>query len=100
MMDVKEAVALLAAVLKQSGGRLPVIDVRDYLLDSKRQNEKRNGQITVELHDEVVKALRGPQKKATHRVMMVLIPTDVEKRALSTSTRTPISTSTVSLHEM
>ena len=82
-MNVQDLVHLLSWAIANSPQSIIGGDVRDFLLDSKRANKKHNPQITMELHDDIVKALRGPKEKAAYRVMLVTIPADIAAQATS-----------------
>ena len=76
--------ALVAMCLAMDPSQISALDVRELLVDTKR--ESRNGQrpprLELAVHDELVKALKHPPDTATYAVYLVVVGKAVHDEAL------------------
>ncbi|HEV7667018.1 MAG TPA: hypothetical protein VGS22_00715 [Thermoanaerobaculia bacterium] len=63
--------------------RTEVIPVRELIMDSARQNERRPAFVQLELPDEMVKGLRGREDQEPNLLLLVRIPREVLSRSES-----------------
>ncbi len=73
----------LAFALEKYPERVEVVPLREVLIDSARQNDKRPAFVKLAVPDEVVKALRGSDDQSKDMVALVRLPKDVRKRSES-----------------
>ena len=62
--------------------RVELAPVRDLLMDSARQNDRRPAYVKLAVPDDVVKALRG-NREGQDTVLLVRIPAEVNERVES-----------------
>ena len=61
-------------------GSIEVEDLRTEVISTRRGSGDLAGDFTVAAHDDLLKALRGPEDKSPVRLMLVIIPTEVSAR--------------------
>lgn len=69
----------LQFALEKYPQKVELAPVRDLLMDSARQNDRRPAYVKLAVPDEVVKALRG-KREGQDMVLMVRIPAEVNER--------------------
>lgn len=75
-----DALKSLQFALEKYPDRVELVPVEQLLVDSARQNEKRNAYIKLAVPDEMVKSVRG-KLKDRDVVLLVRIPNEVLDRA-------------------
>ena len=63
--------------------RVEMIPLRELMIESARQNEKRAAYVKLSVPDEVVKNLRGPDQEGGDLVLLVRVPREVRERQVS-----------------
>lgn len=74
---------LLAYALKHYAGQCRVHDARACYADSKRGKDGLEGTVTLHVPDEILLALRGPPADERFKLLLVVVPRDVEERSES-----------------
>lgn len=77
---MEDALKSLQFALDKYPERVELVPVEQLLVDSARQNEKRNAYIKLAVPDEMVKSVRG-KLKDRDVVLLVRIPNEVLDRA-------------------
>ena len=70
----------LQFALEKYPDRIELAPIRDLILDSARQNDRRPAYVKLAVPDDVVKALRG-SRAGQDTVLLVRIPAEVNDRA-------------------
>lgn len=73
-------VKTLRYALEKYPERVEAVPVRHLLMDSARQNPKRNAYVKLAVPDEVVKSVRGRSEDSDDLVLLVVVPKDVRER--------------------
>lgn len=63
--------------------RVAMIPIQELLVESARQNDKRQAYVKLQVPDEVVKGLRGSRAEEKDLVMLVIVPKEVQQRSES-----------------
>ena len=79
---MEDLLKTLRFALEKYPQRVELAPVRDLILDSARQNDRRPAFVKLALPDEVVKALRGKRDQGD-QILLVRIPGDVGDRVES-----------------
>jgi hypothetical protein len=77
---MEDLVKKLSFALEKYPQSVEIVAVRDLVLDSARQNERRPAFLKLAVPDELIKNLRGAKQQADV-VLMVRIPGEVLERA-------------------
>jgi hypothetical protein len=73
----------LTFALEKYPEKVAMIPIRELLIDSARQNPKRQAWVQLAVPDEVVKGLRGSKADESDVVMLVIVPKEVTERSES-----------------
>jgi hypothetical protein len=80
---MQDPLRALTYALDKYPEKVAMVPVQEILLESARQNDKRNAYVKLEVPDEVVKGLRGSRGEEKDLVMLVIVPKEVQQRAES-----------------
>ena len=73
----------LTFALEKYPQKVAMIPIREVVLESARQNDKRPAWVKLAVPDEVVKGLKGSRTGEGDLVMLVMVPKEVSERSES-----------------
>ena len=73
----------LTFALEKYPQKVAMIPIREVVLESARQNDKRPAWVKLAVPDEVVKGLKGARTGENDLVMLVMVPREVSERSES-----------------
>jgi hypothetical protein len=73
----------LTFALEKYPQKVAMIPIREVVMESARQNDKRPAWVKLAVPDEVVKGLKGSRTDEGDLVMLVLVPKEVSERSES-----------------
>ena len=77
---MEDLIKTLQFALEKYPQRIELAPLRDLLMDSARQNDRRPAYVKLAVPDEVVKALRGA-RETQDTIVLVRIPAEINDRA-------------------
>jgi hypothetical protein len=73
----------LTFALEKYPQKVAMIPIREVVMESARQNDKRPAWVKLAVPDEVVKSLKGSRTDEGDLVMLVMVPKEVSERSES-----------------
>ena len=70
----------LRYALEKHPERVEAVPIRQLLMDSARQNPKRNAYVKLAVPDDIVKSVRGRREDSDDLVLLVVVPKEVRER--------------------
>jgi len=80
---MQNPVKALTFALEKYPEKVAMIPIRELLVESARQNDKRPAWVKLAVPDEVVKGLKGSRTDEGDIVMLVVVPKEVSERSES-----------------
>jgi len=80
---VQDPMNILSYALSKYPEKVAMIPIQEILLESARQNDKRNAYVKLAVPDEVVKGLKGSKGEDKDLVMLLIVPKEVQQRSES-----------------